>query len=226
MLQPIILSLLVLGLGVNACAKDSKSGNSTNGKDTQTEKVKLVADSPILGEWSICLPFDGEDDGSDFPVIPISSGLRFVSFNEQGKGLRSLAFYKDDNCKEAFTETDLSAYMIKVEKYFLDQGFPELPEDVRNDLTKLLSPQQDGFQFRLGNPASPEGTLDIIREDGQTEFTIYKINERWLQLAETCLTEEVGGNDKPDCTAPLGESPSHRPTEYNLLFLKREGAGS
>ncbi len=223
--QTLFLSLLVLGLGVNACAKDSKSGNSTNGKDTQTEKAKLVADSPILGEWSICLPFDGEDD-SNFPVLPISSGLRSINFNEEGKGLRSFAYFKDDSCKEAFSAADLSIYMIAVEKWFLDQGFPELPEDVRNDLTKALTPKQDGFQFRLGNPTAPQGTLDILREDGQSEFTIYRINGRWLQLAETCLPDEIGDDDKPDCTAPLGESPSHRPTEYNLFFLKGEGAGS
>jgi hypothetical protein len=221
MKKSLLFSLLCLGFGTGAYGKNSVDKKDNLQSQSATKEFSLLKDHSIIGDWSICLPFDGEYDGSGTPVVGISSAKRAIAFDADGKGQRSFSFYKDADCKSAFLEEDVNAYIVELKAWYKSQGISGIPEDAFSSLYTQLVPKSDVFTFRLVNQESGQGDLDMIRGDGQTEYTRFKVSARLLQMATTCLPEDVGSDERIECESVIGASPEERSTELDLLFFKQ-----
>lgn len=221
MKKALLFSVLCLGFGAGACGRKSDDKKSQQDRQPEAENFSLIKDHPILGDWAICLPFDGEGDGSGIPVVAISSAKRAITFDADGKGQRSFSFYKDADCKSPFLEVDVNAYIVELEAWYMSQGISGIPEEAFNSLRIQLVPKLDSFSFRLTDPGTGRGDLDIIRSNGQTEYTRFEISSRLLQMATTCLSEDVGSDERTDCESVIGAHPNERPAELDILLFKQ-----
>jgi hypothetical protein len=214
----LIPSLLILGLAQGACG--SKSLDKKSEDKAPLALKESIQESPILGDWKLCLPMLPPSEPLDIPTPAIKSVLRTMTFRTAGDGFAALHFYSDDACAEEFGPDAIQNYIQELEAYYQGQGIPGLPPDVIAQIEKEYSAYQETFQFRLDTPTANEGNLDLIKADGKTSYTRYKVSDRMLQIADTCDADTVASGENPDCTEVIGESPDHRPTEYTILLFK------
>lgn len=211
-------SFLILGLTQVACGHNKSDRNSED--KAPRALVEPIQDSPILGDWTLCLPMLPPSEPSEIPTPAIKSVLRSMTFRAAGDGFSALQFYADEACTEAFGPSAIQNYIQELDAFYKAQGTPGLPPEAIAQIQKEFSERKDTFQFRLDTPTAQEGNLDLIAPTGQTSYTRYKVSGRMLQIADTCDADTVASGENPDCTEVIGESPDHRPTEYTILLFK------